>query len=805
MSKIQFKEIPTEYYTINNFKTELKSIMQINNSQNNEDKKINKVKYNTNTLSNNNKHNFSQLRKNFSNINSDIEGEITNFEINNIKSENEELKFCLNSIIKFIDKKIMRYSKISSNNEQKILHMKKEINNQNTIIQNLNNKKQNLEKIISGLNKNTDGLIVPSNNNEEYSNILQENNKLSKEIKEKNILMTKYQNELRSKNESFKEIDKLKKEKINNQQRLNKLNEDKKKRNELITKLKSNINNNINENMSIEKENEQLKKEINDINEKNELLSKEIEQYKNNILLETSNNQKIEDKINETNSMIKEAKESQKKIKEDYENKIISLINKYENEINSNKKMNTINNLEKENNQLKNMNKELNIKVNAIYNIKNKYDKLMQKINDIKEENELLKNKVNKTKKKNSFTKYLNYKDVNITFPSKKLNNTSYNDSNNNIFIDNTIISDDHDFQTSPNLVGHIYKKNFPFDRMKKSQKGRKNYSESKKPTLSSLIISDTSRKDLDFNEEENINDKKYENNNNEEFLSEDEINQNFNLYKPLKEGLLVFNLAKKVYYIVVPEKYSDFWEDYNSDGSLLYNTLEGLFLINSKNNQLYYYSSKKNIFCDLLTFKESHSYGCLFVDNLSKNIIAIGGKFSKLVELFSFETGKIEDLPELSTHRSKMTCCQVNNKIYCFFGISEERPNESLIEYLDLDDIKKGWIEINYINKTSFKILTFMSCVNLNDAELLIIGGNINDKISNEKLIYYNAQSNELYELDKDLPESDNKNYIFSQNIMFNLFLNGKIISFINIDDFNQVHIIDNELKYDLYLSPNL
>jgi hypothetical protein len=146
-----------------------------------------------------------------------------------------------------------------------------------------------------------------------------------------------------------------------------------------------------------------------------------------------------------------------------------------------------------------------------------------------------------------------------------------------------------------------------------------------------------------------------------------------------------------------------------------------------------------------------------------------------------------------------------VNNKIYCFFGISEERPNESLIEYLDLDDIKEGWVEVNYINKTSFKTLTYMSCVNLNDAELLIIGGNINDKISNEKLIYYNAQSNELYELNKDLPESDNKNYLFSQNIMFNLFLNGKIISFINIDDSNQVHIIDNELKYDLYLSPNL
>ena len=126
------------------------------------------------------------------------------------------------------------------------------------------------------------------------------------------------------------------------------------------------------------------------------------------------------------------------------------------------------------------------------------------------------------------------------------------------------------------------------------------------------------------------------------------------------------------------------------------------------------------------------------------------------------------------------MTCCQINIKIYCLFGVSEEKNDNSLIEYLDLENINKGWIEINYINNSSFKILTCSSCVNLNDSELLIIGGKINDNISNEKLIYYNVQSKELYELDKDLPESENKNYLFTQNSMFNLFLNGKIISFI-------------------------
>ena len=104
-----------------------------------------------------------------------------------------------------------------------------------------------------------------------------------------------------------------------------------------------------------------------------------------------------------------------------------------------------------------------------------------------------------------------------------------------------------------------------------------------------------------------------------------------------------------------------------------------------------------------------------------------------------------------------------------------------------------------------SFSVLTCVSCVNLNDSELLIIGGKINDNIPNEKLIYYNIETKELFELNKDLPESDNKKYLFTQNIMFNLFLNGNIISFINIDDNNQVHIIDNDLKYDLYLAPNL
>ena len=300
--------------------------------------------------------------------------------------------------------------------------------------------------------------------------------------------------------------------------------------------------------------------------------------------------------------------------------------------------------------------------------------------------------------------------------------------------------------------------------------------------------------------EENDINDENDQNDENNKEL----INPNFNLYKPIKEGLLTFNLAKKNYYTIVPEKYEEFWESFDPETSIQYNTFEGLFIINSKqNNQLYYYSGKKNVFTTLFQFTEDHSYGCLFLDNLSKNIIAIGGKNSKAVEKFSFEDGTMKQLPPLSTHRSKMTCCQVGEKIYCFLGLCEERPNESIIEFLDLNNLNEGWTEVKYSNQSTFKVLTGMSCVNLNDSELFIIGGLINDEIPNEKLLYFNTEQNELFELNKELPDSEDKNYLFTKNTMFNVFLNGKIISYTNIDDNNQVHILDNELKYDLYLTP--
>jgi hypothetical protein len=267
---------------------------------------------------------------------------------------------------------------------------------------------------------------------------------------------------------------------------------------------------------------------------------------------------------------------------------------------------------------------------------------------------------------------------------------------------------------------------------------------------------------------------------------------------------MLSFSLSKRNYTTTIPNNFDKFLEVFDPDTSLQYNTLEGLFIIPSnKCNQLYYYSSKKNTINELFVLKENHSGGCLFLDNISKNIIALGGTDSKAVEKFEFENGKLEQLPQLSSYRSKITCNQIGSKIYCFFGITKENNNKSIVEYLDLGDIEQGWKEFKFNNSAEFNVISGMSCINLNDNELFIIGGLLDNGIPNEKLLYFNIENQSLMKIDKNLPDSENKVYLFTQNTMFNLFVNGDIITFANIDDNNQVHMLDNDLCYDLYLIP--
>ena len=736
---------------------------------------------------------------------------------NYLQEENLKLKLCLSNIKDKFNKEIkIKLNNINKQNQQ-LKEDQKTFNKNINLIEGLKEKIESYEKKINAMDNEYNNKNIY---NKDIISLKKENKELKEKIKAKDKLIENIKNEISVKDELFVEINKIKNEINNIIINIDNLNKEIEEKNKIIKELEDNNIKQIRNNLK-NKEKEILLREIKESNEIKNHMNKELQDIKLDFIKVNNQKEKLYELSQTTNALLKSELKIKDKIKNEYENKIQKLIYEYEQKEKTENGINQSESNEKsiidENEKIKLENDALTKKLEDFNDLEKKYNDLFTSFSLLKEENILLKKNINSFTLKNNYkinkkiNKLIDNEHINFNKPENKIesieisNKKEYKINLNNSKEDsfdksikkekfNIISKSPHINDDLPNLV---YNK-------KKPKKTKLN---SPRENLKSIEISMNNKKNVNnLSNELFINDKesKYRKILNEDKLEGDKsINETFNLYKPIKEGLLSFNLSKKNYNLIIPENYNKFWKNYDPQDSLQYNTLEGLFIINSKDYQLYYYSSKKNSFCELFCFNYDHKEGCLFLDNLSKNIMAIGGINTTSVEKFSFETGTMEELPELSTHRYKMTCCQVNNKIYCFFGLSLERKNESLIEYLDLENINQGWIEFIYENKTSFNLLTYMSCVNLNDCELLIIGGLIEDKIPNQKLLYFNAQKSEFIELNKDLPDSDVKKYLFSKNIMFNLFLKDNIISFTNIDDNNQVHILDNDLKYDLYLAP--
>ena len=685
----------------------------------------------------------------------------SNIELQNLAKEGSDMiKKSINSREKIKQEYDKTIKDLVSKYEKQIQTMKLEIVEQN----------EKYEKQLEDLKnvKNKDNIYINNINNENEDNIDEEDkNRYLEKLKNDNIILIEQNLELKNMNDML----------LSKMNELPNLHD---KFNELFEKVKL-----------LKEENDFLKKSIKNnkilkiLNQEDEIKEEDDENenidndknIKNNINKENKNNDNVEGKLNLEELQILES------LLKDVENN--GGENNPKKEIDMNKLILLDNILKKLENKNEEDDKEYeNDKEKEENEEEKKYDE------DLNLKKQLLLEAMLKNLGESG--PYEN----NENFKSEKNNNN--NDLLTNINNKEELKDKQNDFLI--NEPTEIYNKMF----LKSSPKIIKklqntNNNEEKKNTI---------LKRTDFegdNENEEIENEEIENGEeDDEENSINQINESFELYKPTKEGILSFNLSKKSFSNISPNNFDEFSKIFDQETSVQYNTLEGLFIIPSnKSNQLFYYSSKKNTMNELFLLKENHSGGCLFLDNTSKFIFALGGSESKAVEQFSFETGQLEQLPNLSTHRSKITCNQIENKIYCFFGISKEKPNKSLVEFLDLENIDEGWKEIDFINNADFNIISGMSCINLNDNELLFIGGLLNDEIANEKLFSFNIEDKELKKIDNDLPESDIKEYLFTQNTMFNLFVNGDIISFANIDDNNHVHILNDKLMYELYLAP--
>ena len=723
-------------------------------------------------------------------------------EIDQIKKENKNNNSNKNSSPSEINNEDLIKELEKSKEKQKALEEElKEIKKNYNTATEYNNKMQELTKEASQMIKNS--LDSREQMKQKYDEAIKELiEKYEKQIQFMKVIIVeqneKYEKKLEEmQKEANKDTnnDNKKEENINTNKENEKEEEEK---NKYLEKLKNDNIILLNQNSELKKMNEMLLTKMKDLpelnkrfnelfetvkllKEENDLLKKSMKDSKIMKMLELEQEKEEEKEEEEINEKEKEEKEENKDEKEEqkFSEEELQVLESILKDIENGKDIRGENDINK-----------LEILENILKKLGNKNEEQEENDDDYNEDN---KNEEEKNNEKNinndnnedipdnKYTNLLLQAMMNSLEDNKeKIPNVSQNEKDN---LSNNQIYNKKVLKSSP--PGSIKKKT------------DNNETQNDKIKIDKLNIV---KKNLNIDNEE-----KQEKEDEEE--KQNKINENYNLYKPTYEGMLSFNLSKKLYSLITPKKYEEFLKVFDPKTSIQYNTLEGLFVIPSnKSNQLFYYSFLKNTMSELFNLKENHSGGCLFLDNTSKNIIAIGGDNSKKVEKFSFEDGKLEELPELPDFISKMTCIQIGNKIYSFFGIAKEgkENDKSPILCLDLDNMDKKWEYIKYEKEADFNILSGMSCTNLNDNELLIIGGIFDDEIPNDKLMYFNLENKKLLKLDKSLPESENKKFVFTENTQFNIFINGDIILYANIDNNNQIHIIDNELHYDLYLTPS-
>ena len=268
------------------------------------------------------------------------------------------------------------------------------------------------------------------------------------------------------------------------------------------------------------------------------------------------------------------------------------------------------------------------------------------------------------------------------------------------------------------------------------------------------------------------------------------------------------------------------FSKDYQYEGTILYNTFEGLFILTGKNSDiLYYYNSKYDTINKICKFNYNHDNGNLLLDKENNRLFVLGGKESTKCEYYTFIDKKVNYMPDLTIDRANASFIICNNKIYGFFGFSYKNNKYcGNIEYIDNKNLDK-WSEIKNIKilneNVNFQVES-VSTINYGEDEnkiLLYAGiqGDNEDYIS-ENYYLFDTKENSIDLIEKwyskimkyvgsrwrnsNLTKKDPAGYHFAKNSNF-----LKLSKNINIDEYeddiyllmdykNNVHLINQVQK---------
>ena len=319
----------------------------------------------------------------------------------------------------------------------------------------------------------------------------------------------------------------------------------------------------------------------------------------------------------------------------------------------------------------------------------------------------------------------------------------------------------------------------------------------------------------------------------------EEDIKETYYLYGIDRDDLFhVFDINNRKWSELkkitdIKDMSNTFKKDYQYEGTILYNTLTGLYILTGqKTDILYFYNSLTNTITKICKFNLGHDNGSLFLDNNSNCLFVFGGKNIKSCEYYSFNDKRIYKLPDLTTDRANASYIVSNNKIFAFFGFNYSRNTYcNSIEYIDY--IRKDrWLELKNIqllkNNISFDMESVSTIYYNNNPNLIMIycgiQGDEEDFITEYYLIY-DAQKNTMDRINKwnvqqyksmgknwksyIFKKSDPKGFHFAKNSRFlKLPMNNNYDGYnykdnidVLIDYKNNVHfILQDKQKIDIY-----
>ena len=700
-----------------------------------------------------------ELIKNNSCSNLKIEKtELYNEDIIKLMKDNKDNKFKL----ELLNDKLKTFDIIEKKYDELINYKiikDNEINNVN------NNEKHNSPK----KEKNEESELIKVKNNE--TRLKEENIELNKKIKELNIglerISNKNKNLIEELNEKQNEIEKLKKE-INEKDRLYKI-------------LKTENNTKIKEcEINIKKYKEELI-------EKNEIINN-LKNDKEKIKLELDFKTKEEelsnkeDKKNNNNINKNEEGLNEKNIKDEIQN--INIIEK-----NNNKECGKDEN-KKEENEVDNKKDEKKEGRKYIPSLRNRFLRRREEEKKLKE-----KEKNEKINSQNETNININNENENNENKEKEMKEKEEERLNHG----NRLEEEKDEVKESIRQMNR--KKNFSH----KPRFTTKNYNLEEEPKPFELL--DTQIDD------------KIENKENKEkklYLYGLDRNDYFHIFDIINKKYE----KTKIVQLNVDEKSLTFKKDYQYEGTILYNTLNGIYILTGeKVDSLYYFNSMNNTISKICKFNYGHDNGSIMYDDKGNNLFVFGGKKMKSCEYYNFNDKKVYEMPDLITDRANASFIISNDKIFGFFGFSYEKNNyANNIEYIEYNN-KEKWIEIKDINLLEKDITFDMESMATtyyknNEEEIMIydgIKGDNEDFITDSYLIY-NTKNNEMRKIkaweivqfkligkkwkNYKLKKTDPQGFHFAKNTRF-LNLNnfdGYSESIILIDYKNNIHFVDQK-----------